>query len=303
MASIPWLQDFRGELAALAAAFIWAIASVVYTGVGRQIAPVMLNLVKGLVAIALMLLTLLLTGNLMPAIGVYPVGLLALSGAIGIGLGDTVYFKALNTLGPRRTLVLESLAPPLAAILAGVWLQEQLTPGAWLGILLTVAGVTWVVAERAPESPHPYPQVMRGLMYGLLAALAQASGAVLSRAALAGTTIDPLWSSLIRLVAGCLVLLIWVAMRSQSWRQLQRLADRRLLMTVAGTAFASTYLAIWLQQTSLKYAPAGIAQSLSATSPLFVIPIAAAMGDKISLRSILGVCVALIGVWLLFTRS
>jgi len=296
------LTDLRGELAALAAAFIWAGASVIYSGMGRQISPLMLNLVKGLVALALLVLTLVLWGELFPVVPLTSVGLLLLSGAIGIGLGDTVYFMSLNSLGARRSLVLESLAPPMAALLALTCLQETLSPWSWGGILLTVSGVTWVVAERMPVEFHAPIAPMWGVLFGMLAALAQATGVVLSRAALAGSDIDPLWSTCIRLAAGTLVLLIWLGLQRRSLRELAPLGSPRLLLLVSLTAFASTYVAIWLQQIAIKYAPAGIAQSLSATSPLFVLPMAIALGEKVSLRAILGVLVAIVGIWLLFQR-
>jgi drug/metabolite transporter (DMT)-like permease len=68
---------------------------------------------------------------------------------------------------------------------------------------------------------------------------------------------------------------------------------------VALTAFLGTYLAIYLQQTALKYAEAGVAQALTSTSPLFVLPLAAVLGDPISFRAIGGVVVALVGVGIL----
>ena len=297
------LADFRGEVAALGAAFIWAAASIVYTGVGRQLSPLVLNLVKGLIAIALLLITLVFLGKLLPSVSLMPVLLLLLSGVIGIGIGDTAYFAALNSLGARRALVLESLSPPLGAFLALVFLQEQLAPLAWLGIGLTIAGVTWVVMERSPQPngtlTHP---PLRGIIAGLVAAAGQAIGAVLSRAALAGTDVDPLWSTLIRLLAGILMLLIWFSAQKHPIQKLAPLRSRRLWGIVIMAAFASTYLGIWLQQIALKYAPTGIAQSLSATSPLFVIPFAIATGEKVSLRAVFGAAIALAGVWLLFVR-
>ena len=297
------LADFRGEVAALGAAFIWAAASIVYTGVGRQLSPLVLNLVKGLIAIALLLITLLFLGKLLPSVSLMPVLLLLISGVIGIGIGDTAYFAALNSLGARRALVLESLSPPLGAFLALVFLQEQLAPLAWLGIGLTIAGVTWVVMERSPQPngtlTHP---PLRGIVAGLVAAAGQAIGAVLSRAALAGTDVDPLWSTLIRLLAGILMLLIWFSAQKHPIQKLAPLRSRRLWGIVIMAAFASTYLGIWLQQIALKYAPTGIAQSLSATSPLFVIPFAIATGEKVSLRAVFGAAIALAGVWLLFVR-
>lgn len=297
------LSEFRGELAALLAALIWAIASVIYTQIGRQISPLVLNLVKGLIAICLLILTLLLRGDLFPPVRSAALGLLLLSGAIGIGFGDTAYFQALNCIGPRRTLVLEALAPALAALLALMFLQEQLAATAWLGIGLTIAGVVWVTVERSADRMQVY-QPWRGIGFGLIAAFGQASGAVLSRSALVGTDIDPLWSTLVRLVAGVLVLLIWLGFQRPTRPELRLLRSRRLLTTITGTAFASTYLGIWLQQLSLKYAATGVAQALSTTSPLFVIPIAAIwLGEKVNLRAILGVLIALAGVWFLFSRG
>ncbi|MGI0488217.1 DMT family transporter [Pantanalinema rosaneae CENA516] len=299
------MGEFRGELAALSAALIWAVASVIYTHMGRYLSPLILNLAKGIVAIGLLLLTLLLRSSLFPPVSLSAVGILLLSGVIGIGLGDTAYFAALNRLGTRRTLVLESLAPPLAALLALTTLQEQLPAIAWIGILLTVAGVTWVVLERTPSTPSSPPSsqlLLTGIMLGTLAAFSQAGGGVLSRAALAGSNIDPLWSTLVRLLGGQFVLLLWAGWQRRSLEEFQPLRDRRLLITLIATAFASTYLALWLQQISFKYTAAGVAQSLLATSPVFMLPIAIGMGETVSLRAILGVFVASAGIWLLFSR-
>ena len=74
------------------------------------------------------------------------------------------------------------------------------------------------------------------------------------------------------------------------------------VMVVAIAAMASTYLGIWLQQISLKFAPTGIAQTFLATSPLFILPIVALQGEKISLRAILGVVISLSGIALMFIR-
>jgi len=74
----------------------------------------------------------------------------------------------------------------------------------------------------------------------------------------------------------------------------------RLAGIIFITAFASTYLGIWLQQISLKFSATGVAQTLSSTSPLFVLPIAAFLKETITLRAILGVLIALLGIALLF---
>ena len=298
---------WRGELAALSSAVIWAASSAVYARLGQRIAPLTLNLIKGIAAIGFMGLTLALRLESIPQTSPTALGLLLLSGAVGIGLGDTAFFISLNCLGARRGLLLEALAPPLAAVMAWVALGERLPPAAWLGIALTVGGVAWVIVERAQpalERSLTPIRLRQGIFFGSLAALSQAGGAVLSRAALADTGIPPLWSGLVRIVAGCAVLLLWLWLSPTSRANplFRRRAVNlvRLLLAIAATAFASTFLAIWLQQTALKYTAAGIAQAIGATSPMFIIPIAIALGEQVSWRAILGAGIALGGVWLLF---
>lgn len=295
------ITNFGGELAALGAAFLWALSAVVYAQLGQRIPPLALNLSKGVIAIALIALTLIVQGNyLSPQMDAVAVGFLLLSGVLGIGLGDTFYFEALNNLGARRTLLLEALAPPLSALMALIFLQESLSAKAWAGIFLTVLGVSWVVSERVPGSDSKAVNPIRGISFALLSALGQASGAVLSRAALAETTISPLWSTLLRLVGSILVLLVWMPLQPQASLGFKPLQSKQLLGVIAVTALFSTYLGIMLQQTAIKYTATGIAQALISTSPLFVLPIAVGMGERVSLRSLLGVLVALGGIGLLF---
>jgi drug/metabolite transporter (DMT)-like permease len=311
---------FQGEFAALGAAMVWTVASVIYSKVGAQIAPLVLNLAKGAIAIALTLGTAIVLGAIDADRGIWvadldrlAVGSLLLSGAIGIGVGDTAFFRSLNALDPRRALLLQTLAPPLSALLAIAVLQESLSPRAWFGIVVTMLGIAWaIVAERVGVSPADRQGALRGILWGGISALAQATGAILSRGALAETAIDPLVSSLLRLCAGMLVLLGWLSfgdaprepLRDRRTRQsLAGLTSPRLFGAIAIAAFLGTYLGIWLQQMSLKFAPAGIAQTLSATSPLFAIALARLMGERVTARGTLGAIVALFGVTLLLTAG
>ncbi len=288
-----------GELAAIAAAFFWAFSSVIYARVGERIAPLPLNFGKGIVAIALILITLALRDRLVPEMAASAAGWLVLSGVIGIGIGDTAFFAALNRIGPRRSLLFDTLTPPLTALLAFLFLQEKLSGTAWIGILLTLLGVAWVISERTTVVSGDRARAFWGVGFGSIAVFAQASGVVISRAVLADTEIMPLWSALVRLLAGTLVLpLAWGMTReSVQWKPMLSL---KALGAIALASCFGTYLGIWLQQTALKFAPAGIAQTLIATSTLFVLPFSASLGERISIRAILGAIVSLCGVALLF---
>ncbi|BAZ07677.1 DMT family transporter [Calothrix sp. NIES-3974] len=297
------MSNFVGEIAALSAAGLWAVASVLYGRVGEVIPPLLLNLFKGIIAIAFLILTIFLVGDSLPSLPLLSLTLILLSGVIGIGVGDTIFFAAINSLGARRTLLLGTLAPPLTAIFGLLFLDEQLQIQAWWGIFLTIIGVAWVITERTTDQLlRGYSQLLRGTAWGLLAAITNSIGAILSRAAFKMTTASPLWVALLRLSAGevTLILLITVFSRGKSFADFRKFTNLKIVIATIVAAFCGTYLGIWLQQTAIKLTPTGIAQTLLQTSPIFILPLAVFTGEKISGRAIAGVLVAIAGIALLF---
>lgn len=291
------MLNFPGELAALAAACLWAIASVIYSRIGQRIPPLELNLFKGAIAVVLLVCTIGISGDSLPSLALNDYGLLIFSGMLGIGLGDSAFLTALKYLGARRALLMETLAPPLTAILALLFLQEQLSFAAWCGIVITILGIAWVLSERVPESQNS-THLLRGVGFGILAAIALATGAVFARAVLATTPISSLWAALLRLGGGLLILLPWIGLKRRG--ALGKMLTLRTILAIGLASFAGTYLGIWLQQTAIKFTAAGIALTLTNTSPLFVLPIVAALGEHISIRAIVGVGIAIAGIAILF---
>jgi drug/metabolite transporter (DMT)-like permease len=313
------LTNYLGELAALLSALVWACAAVIFSHLSKYLPALGLNFAKAFVALPMILGTLILSGQFDPAL-LMQTGVLQLpipfpslwlllgSGLIGIAIGDTFYLGALGAIGARRTLLLSTLSPPMAAILALILLQEQLSTSAGLGIGLTLAGVGWVISERTQGSVVTGQQWQKGMGFALLFALAQAIGALLSRAAFvgaatAGQPIDPLWAAGLRLSVGCGALGIWGGSRQELGSWLVGLKEPNRLFLLVLAAFMGTFLGIWLQQLSLKYAVAGIAQTLSSTSPLFVLPIAILLGEQVSPRAWFGVLVTLAGIAILFWQT
>jgi len=295
------IENYCGEIAALGAAFLWAAASVLYGRIGDYLSPPKLNLLKNLIALTLLMGVLLPGGDLITGIDSLALMLLLLSGAVGIGVGDTIYFGAIKHIGVRRSLLIMVLSPPLTGIIASVFLGENLTAGAWMGLWLTVGGVSWVIAEREPGPDHYPGYKTPGVILALMASVCQAVGAVLSHAAFLHMDIRPLPSVLLRLIGGTVGVLMFLPLfRESAGQGFGNLNSARRWLTIFVAVFIGTFMGIWLQQISLKHTVAGIAQTLFATSPLFVIPIVVLMGEKISLRAILGALLAIVGVGVLF---
>ncbi len=302
------MSILSGEWAALVAALLWSIAAVIFSGFAGRVSPLGLNLLKGCFAIGYLSLTLAVA----PFFGGAGVSggtitswlLLLLSGAIGIGIGDTFYFEALHDIGPRKTLLLKVLAPAIAAVLAWATLRETLTVQDGFGIGITIAGVAWVISERtsvmndSDTSSNSHSQ-FRGVMFALFASITEAIGAVMSRMAFLETEIDPLWSTWLRLVGGAIVVIGMLFWEQTPVFLGDRSGRKQLLLITLGVAFFSTYLGIWLQQIALKSTAAAIAQTLGATSPLFVLAITVLQGKAVSGRSIGGAIAAVAGIWVL----
>lgn len=300
-------MPFLGEFASLAAAAVWAVSSLVFARISQHVGPTALNFFKCSLSLGLLLLTrLLLAGTDLPLGWNWEVvAWLSVSGLVGISLGDTAWFVALQRLGARRALLLFTTAPVLTALLAGVVLGDPLTGGMAIGILMTIGGVTWVMLERTPEgtprsaSDGSGLQLGYGVAMGLVAALCQAVGSILTR--FAGEGLAALDVSIVRLVVGTLALGVQVTLARELLGLQVALGQPHTRNRLLIATFLGTYLGIWLMNTGLLNAPVGIAATLNATSPLFVLPLSHfVLGERVSPRAVLGACVACLGIAVLF---
>lgn len=303
MTALPdFFSRFHGELAALACAAIWAGATLYFKKLGGKFTASYLNFFKCLIALILILATAVFTMDAVPYIPNRALLLLLASGFVGIGVGDTAYFESLHYLGARRSLLMGILAPPITGFMAFAFLGEALAPLAWLGIILTISGVAWVVSERTPDSgPQESGHLIRGIVFGSFYAVCQAAGSVLTRSAFLSTDIDVLGSVILRLIAGLVFLMIWIVLRRPrlgEWIREKGAIKTWVLITWA--TFIGTYLALIFQQIALKHANAGVAQTLLMTSHLFIIPIMLWKGKKISLRALIGALIGTGGIVILF---
>ena len=291
-----------GEVAALTSSAMWAIASLLFAQVGRDVAPVVMNTLKCALALVLMVATLVvLEGVAWPAgIGGAALGWLALSGVVGLTVGDTAYFQALVRIGPRRALLLFSLVPPMTALLGAVVLGEPITLALGVGMALTLAGVTWVIRERQPDESASGGSVVRvGVAFGVLAALCQAAGNVLTK--LGAADASALAVSVVRLSAGGLGLGLQVAVTGRLIEAVRPLKSRVQAPRLLVGTLLGTYLGIWLMNAGLKGADVGVASTLNSTSPIFVLPLAVfVLGERVSARAVMGALVAVAGVAVLF---
>ena len=228
------------------------------------------------------------------------IGWLSLSGLVGIVIGDTLYFRSLQILGPRLSLMVASSSPLAAALLGWWWLGEGLMWFSVIGIVMTVAGIVSVVSDRRARAERPTylpGKVSTGVLCGIGGAIAQAAGGALSK--LGMDDCGAVEATLVRLAAAAVLTTI-ITMAAGNIGTIARntLKAKTLKLILAGTA-VGTWLGIWMSQIAFKETNVAIAQTLLATSPLFAIPIVRFyQGHKVSAIAIVGTLIAIVGIFL-----
>jgi drug/metabolite transporter (DMT)-like permease len=289
-------------VAALLAALCWTVATLLWRRLPTDWTAQQLNLGKTLLAFLLQLPLLALV-RWPPAFQGGALGLLALSGVVGIAWGDSLFFSALRRLGTRRSLTLTAGGPALTALIGLVTLGERPRPAQWLGIGLISLAVVLVARQRPPDSPRAARATVPwgGLALGLAAMACGSAGALLARMALRSSEVPALVAATVRLGAASLVLLpagarvsLWFTRRSGAPAALS-LPPRRwptlLVATLLGTS-----LGILLQQLALKGLSGGLAVALLSTSPVLALPFARLEGDRPGLPGWLAALAACAGV-------
>jgi drug/metabolite transporter (DMT)-like permease len=284
-----------GESASLAAALIWAFSMSAFSAFGQNVPASVLNLFKNAIAIVGLLAVVLVMEQQWPQ-DLDRVLLLAVSGIVGIAIGDTFLFAALKRLGAQLTSATQCLAPPAAAAMAWFSFGESLTWLETFGIGITVSSVCAIILlrGRSDAQTSDLRTVQVGVLYAVLAALGQAFAMVSSRYAFQGVSVPA--GTLLRMVPAFLVIATFAPPKqfSSLW------GNRRYLWILAAAAFAGTFLGMLLMSTGAKYAKAGVAAALSSTYPVWIVPIAHfLLKERVARASIILTGLAVLGVALL----
>lgn len=240
--------------------------------------------------------------------------LFLLSGIVGIGLGDVAYFQALVRLGPHLSLLLvQCLTAPLGALIEWVWLNQKLT------LWQMASGSVVLLGVGIALMPGEHPRLTRrewmvGAVFGFIAALGTAAGAVLSRKAylvlsLNGEHLDGLNAAFQRVLGGLFLAGIALLIVKRREFRVQARAPRHLILAVSKRKWRGVWLWILLnslsgqtlgvscQQWALETTPTGIVLPIIAMSPIVVIPIAYAVeGERPTRHSLIGGVIAVAGV-------
>ena len=296
------MQTLAGQLFALITACCWAHNSVVYGLAGRRVGSAAVTHIRLWIAVPIMLLVhWIVLGTPIPShITVESLLIIALSGLLGFFLADICIFRAFVDLGHRETLVLLTFSPFISALISRFTLGESLSMGQLVGMLVTIAGIGWVVfsEKRSENGKHR----ALGVVYALIGAVAQAVGMVLVKYGMSvNGAVQPLSANLIRLSAGLLGIAAYRLIRGRFASDFKSMRDRHALMLIAQGAVVGPVFGIIMNLYALSLAPVGVVTTIMQVSPVLLLPVDRfVFKKKLPIGAYAGTLVAVSGAALLF---
>jgi drug/metabolite transporter (DMT)-like permease len=296
-------MPFVGELSALLTACLWSGSALVFAAATQQAGSFQVNITRLILAVVeLALLIVILQLNV--RLSGTQVMNLAISGVIGLALGDTFLFRAFQEIGARISMLIMSLAPAIAALLAYFFLGETISSIGIVGMGVTIAGISIVVLERSSAGSGKISVVTSGILYAVLAAVGQGAGLIFAKLAFREGEVNGFVATAIRIVAS-LALLLPVAFMSKRYKNPVRMfvEERKAFLLTAAGSVLGPFLGISFSLIAIEHTSVGIAATIMALVPILMLPLVRIIyKEELKWRAVLGAFTAVAGVALLFLR-
>lgn len=295
-------MNYAGEFAGLATAVCWTITAMSFQVASRRIGSVSVNLIRLVfafifyVAYSKIFLNQWLPLDAPVKAWIY----LSISGLIGFVIGDFFLFKSYEFISSKISMLIMTLAPPVAAVLGWFMMGETFSFMNTVGMLLVIGGVSMVIMKRDVENgvkKSRYP--LKGLVFAFLGAVGQGVGAVFSKIGMGDY--DPFAASQIRVITGIVGFAIMITLMRR-WKGVSSgLSDKKASKALVLGSFFGPFLGVSLGMVAFKFTSVGIASTLMATVPVFIlIPSHLLLKEKLTVNEVVGAVFAVAGIAVFF---
>lgn len=295
-------MEYSGEVAGLATAICWTATAMSFQVATRRIGSVSVNLIRLVFAFLFYVVyTRVFMGQWLPMDAPAKAWIyLSISGFIGFVLGDFFLFKSYEFVSSKISMLIMTMAPPVAALLGWFMMDEPFSAMNILGMVLVIAGVSLVILKKDVENgikKSRYP--LKGILFAFGGAVGQGVGAVFSKIGMG--EYDAFASSQIRVITGIVGFALLISLTGR-WKGVTRgFVDKKALKTLTIGSFFGPFLGVSLGMIAFKYTSVGIASTLMATVPVFILlPSHIILKEKLTLNEVLGALIAVAGIAIFF---
>jgi drug/metabolite transporter (DMT)-like permease len=289
-----------GIAAALTSAASWALGSILFKKIGEKVSPFGMTLTKGILGIILLGIAYALYG--FESVPLNAAGMLFISGIIGIAVGDTLFFAALQYLGPKVQIIFFMLGQVMTAMLGLLILKEMPLLLQWIGIAVTLIGAATVLWKKIFSDSENQKTALRGVIFGLLAMFSFSISLIIAKQAM--ITVSALSAVLVRMGAGTFGILVYGLFGRKVRIWLVPFQDIRMVVFFFVSVCIITFGGFWLSLVAIKLLDIAVASTLGATEPLFVLPLTLIiLKERIAPVEVIGAILTVCGVVIIIIGS
>jgi len=299
---------YFGEIAALLTAVFWTVTSMSFESAGKKVGSLSVNLIRLVVAFFIYgVLNYFRRGMFLPLdAGLERWLWLALSGLVGFVMGDLLLFQAFVVVGARISMLIMALTPPITAFVGWFVLGEMLSPMNWVGMMVTLTGISIVILKREKKDVDSTKRrkittnySLTGILLAFGGAVGQGVGLVLSKKGMGDY--DAFAASHIRVITGMIgfaIIILITGRYGKVWKALHHIpAMKRVAL---GSVFGP-FLGVSFSLLAVQNTKAGIAATIMSIVPVLIIPPAILFfHEKVNWKEIIGAIITVSGVALFF---
>ena len=290
-------MEWIGIMAALGSAASWAFATVVFDRLGKVIPAAGMTFFKGLFSLVLMIILIFCTGGF-DHVGMHDFFFLALSGIVGISIGDTLFFCSLQDLGAKVQVLYFMLGQVVTMFLSFLLLGEILSIREYIGATILLCGIMIVTIGKQVDHPNK----MRGIIGGFASILCFSLSSIMVKVSIAdvGVPTATFWRMFFSTVS--IMFIGFTSKRFVTWYTPLRQTKTLLLFLL--NVVVITYGGFLLSMMAIKHITVSLASVLSATEPVFVLMLAYFINqERVSKREMLGAIITISGLLIIILNE
>lgn len=304
------LVTHKGELIALLTAIFWTITSLAFQQATRRAGSISVNIIRLLIALVIYaVISSFSRGMFLPFDATAHQWIwMTISGLIGFVFGDYFLLKSYEFISARITMLIMSLAAPLASIISWFVLGETMSALSLSAMFITLFGIVLVITEKKKlddqklgkkSTKFQFSFSPRGLVFAFLGTIGQATGLVLSKYGMRDYNVFA--ATQIRIIAGAFGFVILVTFIKRWPRVKQAVTDTVSMKYIMIGSIFGPFLGVYASLLAIKFTTIGIASTIMAIIPVLIIPPAILLyKEKVTVKEVIGAFIALSGIVLFF---
>ncbi|MBA4409931.1 MAG: DMT family transporter [Bacteroidota bacterium] len=302
------MGHYGGEIAALLTAVFWTVTSLSFESAGKKIGSLQVNLIRLVVAFFIYgVVNYFRRGLILPLDASAESWLwLAASGVVGFVIGDLLLFQSFVVIGARIAMLIMALTPPITAFMGWMILGEVLSPMNWVGMIVTLTGISIVILKREKHEDSLSKKhkittsySIKGILLAFGGAIGQGVGLVLSKKGMG--EYDAFAASHIRVITGMIGFAIIILFTKRYGKVWKALHHKSAMKRVALGSVFGPFLGVSFSLLAIQHTQAGIAATIMSIVPVLIIPPAIFLfHEKVNWKEIIGAMITVGGVAIFF---